>query len=66
MRGYMEISQRVDVLNQRYNIISDLLDMLRDHINKRQGEKLEKIIIALIFLEVLIGMVTICFDFVKP
>ncbi|RUS19030.1 hypothetical protein BC938DRAFT_475831 [Jimgerdemannia flammicorona] len=31
IRGYLEISQRVELLNQRVAVISDLLDMLKEH-----------------------------------
>jgi uncharacterized Rmd1/YagE family protein len=37
IRGYLEISQRVELLNQRVQVISDLLDMLKDHLNSSHG-----------------------------
>lgn len=40
IRGYLEISQRVDLLNQRVGVISDLLDMLKEHLNSSHGEQL--------------------------
>ena len=63
VRGYLEISQRVELLNQRCNVISDLLDMLKEHLNSAHGETLEWIIIILIAIEILIGLVEIFFDF---
>jgi uncharacterized Rmd1/YagE family protein len=38
IRGYLEISQRVELLNQRVQVISDLLDMLKDHLNSSHGK----------------------------
>ena len=48
IRGYLEISQRVDLLNQRVSVISDLLDMLKEHLTSSHGEQLEWIVIILI------------------
>lgn len=39
IRGYLEISQRVELLNQRVEVISDLLEMLKDHLNSSHGKK---------------------------
>ncbi|TPX67419.1 hypothetical protein SpCBS45565_g03807 [Spizellomyces sp. 'palustris'] len=62
IRGYLEISQRVDLLNQRVSVISDLLDMLKEHQTSSHGEQLEWIVIILIAFEIIIGIVTISFD----
>ena len=62
IRGYLEISQRVDLLNQRVSVISDLLDMLKEHLNSSHGEQLEWIVIILIAFEIIIGIVTISVD----
>lgn len=40
-RKYLEISQRVELLNQRVAVISDLLDMLKENLNSTHGENLE-------------------------
>ncbi|KAJ3289689.1 hypothetical protein HK104_007291 [Borealophlyctis nickersoniae] len=48
IRGYLEISQRVDLINQRVSVISDLLDMLKEHLTSSHGEQLEWIVIILI------------------
>lgn len=60
--GYLEINQRVELLNQRTSVISDLLDMLKEHLNSSHGEQLEWIVIVLIFFEIVIGVITICMD----
>lgn len=57
VRSYLEISQRIEVLNQRCAVLSDMLDMLRDHVNIMHGEKLEWIIIILITIEILMGII---------
>lgn len=57
VRGYLEISHRIEVLNQRCAVISDMLDMLRDHANIMHGESLEWIIILLIAFEIFIGLI---------
>ncbi|KAF9913656.1 hypothetical protein BX616_009766 [Lobosporangium transversale] len=62
IRGYLEINQRVELLNQRTTVISDLLDMLKEHLNSSHGEQLEWIVIVLIFFEIVIGVITICLD----
>ncbi|RIB04259.1 hypothetical protein C2G38_1988655 [Gigaspora rosea] len=62
IRGYLEISQRVDLLNQRVAVISDLLDMLKEHLTSSHGEQLEWIVIILIAFEIVIGVITICID----
>lgn len=61
VRAYLEISQRVDVLNQRCAVISDLLDILRDHANQVHGERLEWTIIILIAFEIVIGISSMAF-----
>ncbi|CAG8512866.1 12745_t:CDS:10 [Ambispora leptoticha] len=59
IRGYLEISHRVELLNQRVGVISDLLDMLKDHLTSTHGEQLEWIIIVLIVVEIFVGLMTI-------
>ncbi|KAI9320399.1 hypothetical protein BX666DRAFT_1907632 [Dichotomocladium elegans] len=62
IRGYLEISQRVELLNQRVEVISDLLDMLKDHLNSSHSEYLEWIVIWLIGMEILVAVITTCLD----
>jgi uncharacterized Rmd1/YagE family protein len=59
VRRYLEISQRVDLLNQRCAVISDMLDLLRDHANSMHAEYLEWIIIVLITIEILLGLIEV-------
>lgn len=62
MRSYLEISQRVELLNQRVDVISDLLGMLKDHLNSSHGEQLEWIVIWLIGIEIVVAVITTCLD----
>ncbi|KAI8093306.1 uncharacterized protein BX664DRAFT_260365 [Halteromyces radiatus] len=62
IRSYLEISQRVELLNQRVEVISDLLDMLKDHLNSSHGEHLEWIVIWLIAMEIVVAVITTTVD----
>ncbi|KAI7901905.1 uncharacterized protein BX663DRAFT_436610 [Cokeromyces recurvatus] len=62
IRGYLEISQRVELLNQRVEVISDLLEMLKDHLNSSHSEYLEWIVIWLIGMEILVAVITTSLD----
>lgn len=61
-RGYLEINQRVALLNQRLEIISDLLQMLKEQLGHNNDEQLELIIILLIGAEVLVSLINIVVD----
>lgn len=52
----------MELLNQRVSVISDLLDMLKEHLNSSHGEQLEWIVIILIAFEIIIGVITISID----
>ncbi|GBF98104.1 hypothetical protein Rsub_10850 [Raphidocelis subcapitata] len=54
---YLELSERVEVLNARFSVLQEMLDMLRDHLNNQHSSRLEVIVIVLIFVEVLVGLV---------
>lgn len=61
-RGYLEINQRVALLNQRLEVISDLLQMLKEQLGHSHEEYLEFIIIVLVGVEVLISLINIVVD----
>ncbi|GMM33010.1 Rmd1 protein [Saccharomycopsis crataegensis] len=61
-RGYLEINQRVDLLNQRLEVISDLLQMLKEQLGHSHEEYLEVIVIVLIAVEVIVSIVNIFVD----
>lgn len=63
-RGYLEINQRVSLLNQRLEVISDLLQMFKEQLGQSDEEYLEFIVIVLISVEVLVSVVNIIVDIV--
>lgn len=63
-RGYLEINQRVSLLNQRLEVIADLLQMLKEQLTHNNDEQLELIVIVLISAEVMVSMVNIIVDLI--
>ncbi|ODV82768.1 hypothetical protein CANARDRAFT_30558 [[Candida] arabinofermentans NRRL YB-2248] len=61
-RGYLEINQRVALLNQRLKVISDLLQMLKEQLGHSNDEYLEFIVIMLIGAEVIVSIINIIVD----
>eukprot|EP01012_Entosiphon_sulcatum_P045547 TRINITY_DN6081_c0_g1_i1.p1 TRINITY_DN6081_c0_g1~~TRINITY_DN6081_c0_g1_i1.p1 ORF type:complete len:418 (-),score=61.01 TRINITY_DN6081_c0_g1_i1:670-1923(-) len=58
-RRYMEISKRVEILNQRLDVVHELFSMLSDELNQKAAAKLEWIVIILIVVEIILGLVSI-------
>lgn len=58
-RSYLEINQRVALLNQRVEVIGDLLSMLKEQITHTHDESLEWIVVILMGLLVLIALFSI-------
>lgn len=56
VKGYLEIRQRAKLLNDRCAVISDLLDMLREHMSNSHMVYLNWIVIWLIVVAVLVGL----------
>jgi uncharacterized Rmd1/YagE family protein len=54
--SYLEYENRVEVLNQRFGVLQEMLDMLRDHLNQDHSSRLEWIVIILIVVEIIIGV----------
>lgn len=61
-RAYLEINQRVALLNARLEVIADLLQMLKEQLGHVHGEYLEIIVIVLIAAEILVAIVNVCVD----
>lgn len=61
-RGYLEINQRVSLLNNRLEVISDLLSMLKEQLGHSHGEYLEFIVIVLIAVEVVVAILNVIVD----
>ncbi len=64
MANYLDVQTRVSVLNQRLNIVKELLEMLSTELNHRHSSRLEWIIIGLIFLEIIIAFGKDIFPFI--
>ena len=56
MTTYLEIRQRIEVLNKKLEVIHELFDMLADEQNHQHSAQLEWIIILLITFEVIYNM----------
>eukprot|EP00879_Flechtneria_rotunda_P005348 GHRR01005635.1.p1 GENE.GHRR01005635.1~~GHRR01005635.1.p1 ORF type:complete len:419 (+),score=108.30 GHRR01005635.1:1334-2590(+) len=53
---YLELETRVEVLNARFLVLQEMLDMLRDHQNNYHNVRLEWIIIWLVAVELVVGV----------
>lgn len=56
---YLEIETRVEVLNTRFVVLQEFLDLLREHQNNKHMVRLEWIVIWLIVVEVIVGLVEV-------
>jgi len=61
-RSYLEIPQRIRVLNDRVAVLQDMLQLLKESASSRHAERLEQIVIVLIGIEIVIGITTILVD----
>jgi len=61
-RSYLEIPQRINLLNTRVQVLQDMLQLLKESVSSQQAERLERIVIALIGVEIILGIVTIIVD----
>ncbi|KAF8512658.1 hypothetical protein BU17DRAFT_77359 [Hysterangium stoloniferum] len=61
-RSYLEIPQRTRVLNDRVEVLQDMLQLLKESAASRHAERLEQIVIVLIAIEIVIGITTIVVD----
>ncbi|KAJ7669200.1 hypothetical protein DFH06DRAFT_177751 [Mycena polygramma] len=61
-RSYLEIPQRINLLNTRVEVLQDLLQLLKESVSSKHAERLEQIVIALIAIEIVLGIVTILVD----
>jgi len=57
MRNYLDLDMRIGIVNQRLELLKELLDMLNDELTKKHEHNLEWIIIYLIVIEVFIAVV---------
>ncbi|KAG9218130.1 hypothetical protein CCMSSC00406_0008069 [Pleurotus cornucopiae] len=61
-RSYLEIPQRLNLLNTRVEVLQDMLQLLKESVSSRHAERLEQIVIALIGIEIVLGIITILVD----
>jgi len=61
-RSYLEIPQRVGLLNTRVEVLQDMLQLLKESVSSQHSERLEQIVIALIGIEIILGIITILVD----
>ncbi|KAI5362265.1 hypothetical protein Slin15195_G059160 [Septoria linicola] len=62
VRSYLEMDQRVALLQERVGVIADLLAVLKDQLSHTHGEYLEWIVIVLIAAEILVAAINIVVD----
>ncbi|KIY93332.1 hypothetical protein MNEG_14631 [Monoraphidium neglectum] len=53
---YLELDLRVEVLNTRFMVLQEFLDLLREHQNNKHMVRLEWVVIWLIVVEVIVGL----------
>jgi uncharacterized Rmd1/YagE family protein len=63
-RSYLEIPQRIELLNARVEVLQDMLQLLKDQVTSSHSEWLEIIVIVLILLEIVLGVLTMVIDLV--
>jgi len=56
LSSYLELTQRVNILNGRLDLMKELFEMLNDQLDALHASKLEWIIIILIVIEVVISV----------
>lgn len=61
-RQYLEMNPRVELLNQRAEVIGDMLSMLKESITHTHSETLEWIVIILIGVEIVVGLLNVGVD----
>ncbi|KAI0340379.1 DUF155-domain-containing protein [Trametopsis cervina] len=61
-RSYLEIPQRINLLNTRVEVLQDMLQLLKETVGSRHAERLETIVIWLIVVEIGLGITTILVD----
>ncbi|KZV84239.1 DUF155-domain-containing protein, partial [Exidia glandulosa HHB12029] len=61
-RSYLEIPQRINLLNTRVEVLQDMLQLLKESVSSRHAERLETIVIWLIVIEIMLGIITVAVD----
>merc|ERR1712070_467075 len=50
-RQHLDMEKRISILNQRFEVLQDLFDVLESELNERGGSNLEWVVIVLLALE---------------
>lgn len=58
LRSYLEVDDRVDLLNSRLGVMRELLDVLTAQVENSNSSRLEWIIIFLIAVEIILGILS--------
>ncbi|KAL7415958.1 hypothetical protein BDY24DRAFT_380627 [Mrakia frigida] len=61
-KTYLEVPQRLNVINARVDVLQDMLRLLKESVNSAHGEGLELVVIYLIVIEIILGVTTIAVD----
>ncbi|KIY64408.1 DUF155-domain-containing protein [Cylindrobasidium torrendii FP15055 ss-10] len=61
-RSYLEIPQRINLLNTRVEVLQEMLQLLKESVSARHAERLEQVVIVLIAIEIVLGIITILVD----
>jgi len=61
-RDYLEIPQRINLLTTRVEVLQDMLQLLKETVSNKHAERLEQVVIALIAIEIILGIITILVD----
>eukprot|EP00892_Ulva_mutabilis_P004846 jgi/Ulvmu1/2733/UM014_0190.1 len=59
MSEYLDLDERADILNRRFSALTTMLDVLRDQQSASHDEKVEWIVILLIFITTCLGLLQI-------
>jgi len=57
--AYVELPGRVEVLNQRFDVLGQMLDLARAYQDSRHSSRLEWTVILLIVVEIVMGLASI-------
>ena len=63
MREYLDIDKRLDILNQRLDIMKDMYTILQNQLNVKHAHKLEMVVIILIVAEIFLQIVALVVTF---
>lgn len=55
---YMDMPKRIEMLNQKLDVLNEVFHILSDHLQHQQSVKLEWIIILLLVIEVIFNLIT--------